>query len=111
MKTLNNYIIEKYRISKDIKLKLNIRKDSEEIIKYIKARVKEEELDLSDVFRNKKFDSDGNTIETLYYEGSVFSYSYYKDYERGKPIDSLFDLFSGNDIQKIYDYLFSHEEA
>lgn len=113
MKDLNTYLFEKYKISKKSKLKLTWPEDKKEIEAYIRKKVKhleDKELYLSDIFRNKKYDKDRNVIDSIYYEGSIFSYSYYKDYERTKEIKNLDDIFSPKDIEKIYNYFHKKED-
>lgn len=113
MKDLTAYIFEKYKISKKSKLKLTWPEDKKEIEAYIRKKVKQledKEIYLSDIFRNKKYDKDKNVIDSIYYEGSLFSYSYYKDYERTKAIKNLDDVFSPKDIEKIYNYFHKKED-
>lgn len=110
---ISKYILEKLHLNKDTIIpKLTWEDNGEEIEKYIRDRVKEiEEVDLTDIFNYNIKDENNNQIETLYYEGDDFAYSYYEDFERYKLIDDLSEIFSGKEIQTIYDYLIENDKS
>lgn len=112
MKSLITYITEKLVLNKDSKPHGNLiwHKDKKEIEQFIRKKIYEiGELDLCDVFPNVELqDLDDHVINTIYYEGDKFAYSYYDGYERWKEIKNLNHIFNGEHIQKIYDYLNEH---
>ena len=110
---IKQYILEKLHLNKDTKLpKLTWKDNGNEIKQYIIDKVKEiNEVDLSDIFNHTIKDKDGNDIETIYYEGDTFAYSYYEDYERYEPIDDLSDIFTGREIETIYNYLIENDKS
>lgn len=100
MKDINDYIIEKLKLDKNIKISKGDME--EEIINLLKSYG---ELTLDDVFRHSVNDSNGDDIDTIWLVNDTIHYSLFDDASGSKTINDLSEIFNANEIEEIYDFL------